>query len=102
MADGHSRSRPINSNMATELETLLKLSVPVLVQVGQRHMEMDDVLALAPGALLELNKPSEAELELLVNNKIIGTGTVVKVGENFGFRISSISSPSKVIEAMGE
>ena len=87
--------------MPTDLETLLKLKVPVIVQVGERHMEMDDVLALAPGAILELNKSAEAELELLVNNKAIGKGTAVKVGENFGIRISSIDSPREVVEAIG-
>ncbi len=91
-----------NKPMSTDLETLLKLTVPVIVQVGQRCMSMDDVLALAPGALLELNKPAEAELELLVNNKTIGLGTAVKVGENFGIRISSINSPREVVEAMGQ
>ena len=59
-------------------------------------------MALAPGALLELNKPAEAELELLVNNKPIGMGTAVKVGENFGIRISSINSQREVVEALGK
>lgn len=87
--------------MPTDLETILKLSVPVIVQVGERHITLDDVLALAPGAILEMNKSSESELELLVNNKSIGTGTAVKVGENFGVRISSIDSPRELVEAMG-
>lgn len=85
----------------TDIETLLKLTVPVIVQVGKREMEMDDVLALAPGAILELNRSSESELDLLVNNKAIGRGTAVKVGENFGIRIVSIDSPKQVVEAMG-
>ena len=88
--------------MPTELETLLKLTVPVIVQVGQRTMSMDDVLALAPGALLELNKPADSELELLVKNKFIGMGSAVKVGENFGIRISMINQPHEVVEAMGQ
>lgn len=86
--------------MATELETLLKLSVPVIVQVGRRPMTMDDVLTLAPGALLELNKSAESELELLVNNKTIAKGAAVKVGENFGIRISTIDSQRELVEAM--
>lgn len=86
--------------MATDLEMILKLTVPVIVQVGRRRVTMDDVLALAPGALLELNKPAEAELELLVNNKPIGMGSAVKVGENFGISVSSINSPRDVVEAL--
>ena len=87
--------------MSTDLETILKLTVPVIVQVGEREMVLDDILALAPGAILEMNKSAESELELLVNNKAIGTGTAVKVGENFGVRISAIDSPRELVEAMG-
>lgn len=87
--------------MSTDLETILKLSVPVIVQVGERYVPLSKVLALAPGAILEMNKSAESELELLVNNKAIGMGTAVKVGENFGVRISSINPPRELVEAMG-
>ena len=86
--------------MATEIQTILKLSVPVIVQVGERFLPMDDVLALGPGAILELTKPAESELELLVNNKMVGKGQAVKVGENFGIKITSIGSPTQRVEAL--
>jgi flagellar motor switch protein FliN len=86
--------------MATELSTILKLSVPVIVQVGQREVSLGDVLALGPGAILELNKPAESELDLLINNKPVGKGHAVKVGENFGLRISSIGTQRQRVEAM--
>lgn len=86
--------------MATDIQTILKLSVPVIVQVGARMLPMDDVLALGPGAILELTKPSDDELHLLVNNKTIATGVVVKIGENFGIKITSIGSPRERVEAM--
>lgn len=86
--------------MATELQTILKLTVPVIVQVGQRYVSLDGVLALAPGAILEMEKSAEKDLDLMVNNKRIGTGQAVKVGENFGIRITSIGSPQDRIEAM--
>ena len=48
--------------MPTDLQTILKLTVPVIVQVGERFLPMDDVLALGPGAILELTKSAEDEL----------------------------------------
>lgn len=87
--------------MATELKTILKLKVPVIVQVGERRLPVDDVLALGPGAILELNRSSESELDLLVHNKRIGQGSAVKVGENFGLKITKIDSPRDRIAAMG-
>ena len=88
--------------MATEVKTILQLTVPVIVQVGERRLPLEDILGLGPGAILELEKHAEAELELLVNNKIIGTGQAVKVGENFGIRITEIDSKRNVVKAMGQ
>lgn len=88
--------------MATEVRTILKLKVPVIVHIGRRRMKVDDVLSLGPGAILELEKNADEELDLLVNNKAIGTGSAVKVGENFGIRITQIGTPAERVQAMGE
>ncbi len=88
--------------MPGTLETsVLQIEVPVVVRVGERQMRMSEVLALVPGSIIELNKRSEDELDLLINNKQIGNGTAVKVGENFGLRVSYIGNVRERIEAMG-
>ncbi|MCC6682917.1 MAG: FliM/FliN family flagellar motor switch protein [Phycisphaeraceae bacterium] len=87
--------------MATDLQTVLELRVPVIVQIGRRELTMDDVLSLTPGAIIELDKPVEQDLDLLINNKPIGSGVAVKVGENFGLRIKQLGSTNQLIEAMG-
>ncbi len=86
--------------MPTDLKTILQLTVPVIVQVGERRLPVDDVLALGPGAILELNKSSDSELSLLVNNKPVASGLAVKVGENFGLRITVIGSARERVEAL--
>ena len=86
--------------MATELQTILKLRVPIIVEVGRRSMKLDDLLALGPGAIVELEKNAEDELELLAHNKPVGRGKAVKVGENFGIRVSGIGSPAERVEAL--
>jgi len=88
--------------MATDLKTILQLRVPVVVQIGQRKLALDHVLSLGPGAIIELTKTAEEDLDLMVNNKRIGQGKAVKVGENFGIRITQIGSTAERVEAMGE
>ncbi len=88
--------------MATELSTILQLRVPVVVRIGHRELPMDKVLSLGPGAIIELDKSAEEDLDLMVNNKLIGHGRAVKVGENFGIRITNIGSAAERVEAMGE
>jgi flagellar motor switch protein FliN/FliY len=87
--------------MPQGLSRILALEVPIIVQLGERAMPMGDVLSLIPGAIIELPKGASEELELLVNNKVIGTGSAVKVGENFGLKISVIGDAKNRIHAMG-
>lgn len=87
-------------DMPAELQTILKLSVPVIVQVGERRMPMAEVLSLVPGAIIELPKPADQELDLRVNNIPIAQGTAVKVGENFGLRITAVGTTRQVVEAL--
>ena len=87
--------------MSTEIDTILKLKVPVLVMVGECRMAVEDVLSLGPGAIMELERPADSDLNLMVNNKSIGSGQAVKVGENFGIRISHVDPAQDRIAALG-
>jgi flagellar motor switch protein FliN len=86
--------------MSSDLAGVLRLEVPVIVRLGERSMDLGEVLALVPGAIIELPKNVDAELDLLVNNKQVGTGVAVKVGENFGIRITYIGDVRERIEAL--
>jgi len=76
--------------MASPIESFSSLEVPIIVRLGEREMHVRDVLALTPGSIIELPKSADEELDLLVNNRQIGNGTAVKIGENFGIRISYV------------
>ena len=82
------------------MKAILQLEVPLIVQIALRMMTVEEVTSLAPGAIIELPKLADEELELLVNNKIIGAGTAVKVGENYGLRVTYIGDLQERIAAM--
>ncbi len=85
--------------MSADPRSLLKLDVPFIVEIGRRTVSVDDVLSLGPGAIFELDKHANAPLEVRVNNKRIGTGHAVKVGENFGLRLEHIHPPEQRLKA---
>lgn len=87
--------------MATDVDTILKLSVPVIVTIGDRQMSLEDILSMVPGAIIELDKPSDEPLGIMINNKPIGEGLAVKVGENFGIRVTAVGSAADRVHAMG-
>lgn len=86
--------------MSAELEAILKLEVPVIVRLGERMLTLREVLALVPGSIIEIPKLADDELDLLINNERVGVGTAVKVGENFGLRITAVGTAEKLAEAI--
>ena len=84
-----------------EVHRLLEIEVPVIVQLGNRRLTVGEVMRLGVGAIVEFNKSAEEELDLLANNKVIGQGHAVKVGENFGIKISVIGSVKETIRKLG-
>ena len=86
--------------MPSDLSAILKMEVPIVVEIGRRSVALSDIKTIVPGSIIELPKVAEEELELLVNNKPIGTGIAVKVGENFGLQISYIGDVRERLEAL--
>jgi flagellar motor switch protein FliN/FliY len=84
-----------------ELKRILRLQVPVIVKLAERKLLLSEVMRLGVGAIIEFIKSSEEPLELLINNKPIGVGEAVKVGENFGLRIKQIGDVKQVIASLG-
>lgn len=87
--------------MSSDIRSILKLEVPVIVLLGERRVRVADVTNWVPGAIVEFPKHSEEELQLLVNNKVIGMGLAVKVGENFGIQLTYIGDIKNRIAALG-
>jgi flagellar motor switch protein FliN/FliY len=86
--------------MAADLRSILSLEIPLIVRLAERPIALADVLSLAPGAILELPKTSEEELDVLVNNRLIGRGHAVKIGENFGIGITEIHNAAHRVAAI--
>lgn len=84
------------------VERILEIEVPIIVEVGRRQMRLTDVVRLIPGSIIELPKNADEDLDLLVNNKSIGAGDAVKVGESFGIRIRFIGDLKDRINALGD
>src|SRR4051794_33432141 len=85
-----------------ELARILRLEVPVIVRLADRKLALSEVMRLGAGAIIEFVKSSSEPLELLINNKVIAVGETVKVGENFGLRITRIGDIRQVIHSLGK
>ncbi|GEP40188.1 hypothetical protein NPS01_38510 [Nocardioides psychrotolerans] len=72
------------------IEMLHGVDMEVTVELGRTRMAVRDLLALAPGAVLELDRAAGSPADLLVNGRLIARGEVVVVDEDFGLRVTEI------------
>jgi flagellar motor switch protein FliN len=77
------------------IELLLGVNLQVTVEIGRARLPIRDVLSLAPGSIVELDKLAGEKVDVLVNGHQIATGEVVVVDENFGVRITEVVSPER-------
>jgi flagellar motor switch protein FliN/FliY len=72
------------------IEMLHGVDMELTVELGRTRMAVRDLLALAPGDVLELDRAAGSPADLLVNGRLIARGEVVVVDEDFGLRITEI------------
>lgn len=72
------------------LDLVLDVKVKVTVQLGSCQLPMREVLALAPGAIIQLNQNASDPVGLYVNDKLVAYGEVVVVEDSFGIKITEL------------
>jgi flagellar motor switch protein FliN/FliY len=83
-------SAPAGALPRRGIELLHGVDMEVTVEIGRTRMTVRDLLALAPGAVLELDRAAGSPADLLVNGRLIARGEVVVVDEDFGLRVTEI------------
>ena len=83
-----------------KLDLLLDVPLAVDVELGRARMTIQDLLALAPGSVIELDKVAGEALDILVNDRLVARGEAVVVNDKFGVRITDIVSPQERIQRL--
>ena len=80
------------------LNLILDVAVTLALEVGRARMTVRELLQLAPGAIVELDRMATEPLDVLVNGVRIARGELVVVNEKFGIRLTDVVSPSERME----
>jgi flagellar motor switch protein FliN/FliY len=83
-------SPAVNGSARRGIEMLHGVDMEVTVELGRTQMSVRDLLALSPGAVLELDRAAGSPADLLVNGRLIARGEVVVIDEDFGLRVTEI------------
>lgn len=84
------------------LELLLDVTLPLVVELGRVRLSIQEILDLGPGSIVELDKLAGEPVDLYVNDVLFARGEVVVIEENFGIRITEIVSPEERIKGLKE
>jgi flagellar motor switch protein FliN/FliY len=72
------------------IDMLRDVEMEVTCELGRTRMTVRQLLALAPGDVVELDRLAGSPADLLVNGTLLARGEVVVVDEGFGLRITEI------------
>lgn len=92
--------KALNKMKVQNLDFILDIPLKVAVELGRAKVVIRDLLQIAQGSVIELDKLAGEPLEVYVNGKMIARGEVVTVGEKFGIRLTDIVSPVERIETL--
>jgi flagellar motor switch protein FliN/FliY len=91
------------NGMKLELDmgALMDIQVEITVEIGRAKMPIGDLLALAKGSIVELNKIAGESVDIFVNDKLLGRGEIVVVNERLGVRVLEIVTPKERVQGLG-
>jgi flagellar motor switch protein FliN/FliY len=78
---------PLNLGLVMDVE------LNVSLRFGQRQLPLREVLELASGSVIELDRQVDDPVELLLDGKVIARGEAVIVDGNYGLRVTEIPQP---------
>jgi len=83
------------------LDLILDVHVPVTVELGHTVMPIEELLALHPGSVLELDRLASEPVDLLIRDHAIAHGEIVVIDDAFALRITHILDPADRVKPLG-
>ena len=80
------------------LEFLDDVYLPVSIELGRTKMQIQDIISLEKGSLIEFDKLAGETVDLLVNDRKFAEGEVVVIDERFGIRITNLYKTADILK----
>ena len=77
---------------APQFQKLMEMPVTARFVLGECRLDIEEILKLGQGSMLELNSMVNEDLKLYINDSEIAKAKSVIVGEKLGAQIKEISS----------
>jgi flagellar motor switch protein FliN/FliY len=78
------------STLPVHARSILKVRVPLQVTLAAQRKSVQEIIELGPGSIVKFDKTCNQPLELMLGDRPLAHGEVVKVGDKFGLRIRGL------------
>jgi len=78
------------SEAANNMRLLADIPLRLSVEVGNTSLRLAELLELAEGSVVELDRQANDLLDILVNGTLVARGEVVTVNGRFGVRVVDV------------
>lgn len=89
-ANADSSSDTETKRTATDLEAVFDVNVNVSAILGKSKMEVSQLLKLAKGSVVELDRKIGEAIDIFVNDRLVARGEVVLVEDRLGITMTEI------------
>lgn len=76
-------------------DIILDVGVRLTLEVGRVRMTIRDFLLMAPGSIVELERPAGDPLDVYANDRLVAHGEVVMVNDRYGVRFTEAVGTSE-------
>jgi flagellar motor switch protein FliN len=75
-----------------QYQLLSNIPVRLSVEVGSTSMRLSEIMDLAEGSVVELDRQADDLLDIMVNGALIARGEVVTVNGRYGIRVVEVAN----------
>jgi flagellar motor switch protein FliN/FliY len=77
------------------IDLIIDVPLQVTVLLGKSKKSIKEILELGRGSVIVLDRLAGEMVDVLVNGKLFAHGEVVVIDDNYGVRITELTSPEK-------
>jgi flagellar motor switch protein FliN/FliY len=74
-----------------QISHLSDVPVSIEVELDRKNMRVSEILSLAPGSVLRMNRSAGENIDIRVGGALVGYGEIVILEENMGVRITDFN-----------
>jgi flagellar motor switch protein FliN/FliY len=88
-------SQVMRDAQVSSIDLLRDVDLNVKIELGRSKMQVEDVLKLSEGSVVELDKLAGDPVDVFVNDRLVARGEVLVLNDNFCVRINEIMAGIK-------